>query len=194
MFQYKALQSGDDLNNYKGPGYTGCYVIVPGVVNSPANYCWVFVIGGTGTQQVAFEDKEGVYIRAYTGAPIAWTAWKKITPNEGLTSFNLTINTAGATGSASVYVYDRVATITGTIHPTNAGVDLSLAWIPDNSNPNGIYERFKPMGSQWLSCNYYKSNISATAEAKMDASGILKINIPIADVDLKISGTWITKG
>ena len=72
------LGSSYDLNDLRGPGATGFYEIGQNLPNSPASWCWFMVIGGTGTIQIAFAPNK-IYIRAYTGNPLAWTAWKSIT-------------------------------------------------------------------------------------------------------------------
>ena len=72
------LGSSYDLNDLRGPGATGFYEIGQNLPNSPASWCWFMVIGGTGTIQIAFAPNK-IYIRAYTGNPLAWTVWKSIT-------------------------------------------------------------------------------------------------------------------
>lgn len=100
----------------------------------------------------------------------------------------LTVNTQGATGSGMVYKYGRICVLTATIRPTTTGIELSLAWIP-----NTYAASWKPIGNVWLSCDFYASNITSTAEAKMQASdGVLRVSTPAKDVDLKISGAWIS--
>lgn len=74
----KNLQTGDDLNSLYGVSAVGFYHISESVANSPVNWAHLIVLPGTGTYQVIF--KENVwYGRAYTGYPLAWTAWRKIT-------------------------------------------------------------------------------------------------------------------
>ena len=72
------LGSSYDLNDLRGSGATGFYEIGQNLPNSPASWCWMMVIGGIGTIQIAFAPTK-IYIRAYTGNPLAWTAWKSIT-------------------------------------------------------------------------------------------------------------------
>ena len=114
-------------------------------------------------------------------------------PNK-VTTVNLSINTDGATGSGTIVVSGRVATISALINSTGTGADRTLAWIPDAANPSGIYEWIKPLQSTWLSCNYYHSSGEQEAEARMLSTGYLNVSTPIANKDLKICGAWITKG
>lgn len=110
--------------------------------------------------------------------------------NSNLTvqSIALTVNSAGARGSGTIYKYGRICILTATITPITTGTDLSLGWIP-----NAYVSSWRPIGNTWLSCSYYKNNITATAEAKIQsADGVLKVATPIKDVDLKISGAWIS--
>lgn len=71
----KRLGSGTDLDDYKT---TGFYGITSGALNSPQNWTWLMVIGAAGgVVQVVFAQNK-IMIRAYTGYPLAWTAWKSV--------------------------------------------------------------------------------------------------------------------
>ncbi len=106
----------------------------------------------------------------------------------------LIINDQGATGSGRIIVCGRIATLSATITPTTSGITLNLAWISDATNPSGLYEWCKPMYDWWLSCDFYRTNDGQAAEARMLANGHLSVSTPFYNRDLKISGTWITKG
>lgn len=68
--------SNVDLNDYKGIDAAGFYFISTGVQNTPANWSWLIVIGGSGTTQIVIQTN-AIYVRAYTGSPLAWTTWTK---------------------------------------------------------------------------------------------------------------------
>lgn len=71
----RRLGSGTDLDNYKT---TGFYGITSGAANAPQNWTWLMVIGAAGgVVQVVFAQAK-IMIRAYTGYPLAWTAWKSV--------------------------------------------------------------------------------------------------------------------
>lgn len=71
----KRLGSGTDLDNYKT---TGFYGITSGAANAPQSWTWLMVIGAAGgVVQVVFAQNK-IMIRAYTGYPLAWTAWKSV--------------------------------------------------------------------------------------------------------------------
>lgn len=71
------IRSGDDMNNYAGLNKTGFYEIQSGVANAPTTWVWCIIIGGTGTLQLVFSASR-IYVRAYTGNPLAWTTWKGV--------------------------------------------------------------------------------------------------------------------
>lgn len=112
-------------------------------------------------------------------------------PNPEVITIPLSINSQGATGSGEVKVCGRVATISASIRPNTTGTELALAWLQGGSS--GMYANYAPSSSVWLSCDFYTTQTNE-AEAKMGSDTNLRINTPIKDVDLKISGTWITKG
>jgi hypothetical protein len=72
------LTAGADLNDYKGIYNSGLYEITNGVANTPQAWTWLIVIGGTGTAQIVV-GQNVIYVRCYTGTPLAWTVWRKIT-------------------------------------------------------------------------------------------------------------------
>lgn len=72
------IYSGDDMNNYTGTDKTGFYEIRNNVGHTPQDWTWCIVIGGSGTLQLAFSQNK-IFIRAYTGTPLTWTAWRSIT-------------------------------------------------------------------------------------------------------------------
>ena len=75
------LGSGDNLNNLTGKSSTGVYYISTGVSNSPVDWATLLVIGGIGTSQIIF-NVNTIYMRMYTGSPLAWSAWRYYTlPN-----------------------------------------------------------------------------------------------------------------
>lgn len=109
-------------------------------------------------------------------------------PNNNKTAiFQLIINSGGATGTATVIVCGRVATFGAIIHPTITGTNLTLAGFPSG------YDQYKPLNSQWLSCDGYASSGGNRAEAYMSSDGNLIVSTPSKE-DWKISGTWITAG
>lgn len=101
-----------------------------------------------------------------------------------------TVNTQGATGSGTLVKYGRMVQLAAIIRPNQTGSNLSLGWIPDR---NGSRSHWAPTMNSWISCDYYGSQ-TQHAEASMEADGVLKVNTPIKDVDLKVSGCWISKG
>lgn len=68
--------SNVDLNDYKGIDAAGFYYISTGVQNTPASWSWLIIIGGSGTVQIVIQTN-AIYVRAYTGNPLAWTTWTK---------------------------------------------------------------------------------------------------------------------
>lgn len=71
----RRLGSGTDLDDYKT---TGFYGITSGAANAPQNWTWLMVIGAAGgVVQVVFAQAK-IMVRAYTGYPLAWTAWKSV--------------------------------------------------------------------------------------------------------------------
>lgn len=101
-----------------------------------------------------------------------------------VTTISLGINGAGATGGGTVTVCGKVATITAQITPTLTGTTLFLAGITN-------YPQYFPARTQWLSCNYYNGGSTSTAEAYIGADGKIIISTPVANKDLKISGSWV---
>ena len=72
----RILNSGD-LNDLKGSENAGFYYVQTGVNNAPQAWTWLLVMGGTGTVQLLFSQNR-IYLRAYTGNPLAWTNWTNI--------------------------------------------------------------------------------------------------------------------
>ena len=73
------LGSGDDLNNIKGRDKVGMYSITSNVSNAPSGGNWSILLSfvfGSGQQIVITHN--AIMARAYTGSPLAWTAWKRI--------------------------------------------------------------------------------------------------------------------
>lgn len=74
------LVNGADLNSLNDSTLrTGFYSVGGGVINSAMEWCMLInVCDGTyGTFQIEFSGLQA-YFRAYTGSPLAWTAWKRI--------------------------------------------------------------------------------------------------------------------
>lgn len=76
----RALSSSDDLDDVKD---IGIYSVTTSPTHAPSgvSYCSMLVLpiasyGGLARQQVLIEG-ENVYIRKYTGSPIAWESWIK---------------------------------------------------------------------------------------------------------------------
>ena len=95
---------------------------------------------------------------------------------------NITINTAGASGSGYVQKCGKVVSLSATITPTMTGTNLMLASIPSG---------YRPSQRKWLACGFYHST-AYEAEAYVEASGALGVSTTVMSVGLKISGTWIT--
>lgn len=74
-----ALSSGSDLNDLNHAYDDGLYRIKSGVDNAPTTWTWMLVItgGDSGVCQIVFSSTK-IYLRAYTGNPLAWTAWRHI--------------------------------------------------------------------------------------------------------------------
>lgn len=76
------LSSTDDLNNIKTPGL---YAISSAPTNCPSlagNSCLEVLHmykQGSAPRLQRITKNDAVYIRAYTGSPIAWTNWYKYT-------------------------------------------------------------------------------------------------------------------
>lgn len=117
-------------------------------------------------------------------------------PNPEIVTLTLSINTGGSvSGYGKVKICGRVATLSATIEMPTSGsslIDFGAAWIPGQGS--GIYAKYLPEEDVWLSCDYYKNNVTTTAEAKMNTNGVVMINTPTGGMQLKISGSWITKG
>ena len=71
------LDNTKDLNNFKDQNCCGFYYCKTNVVNAPTSWMWLLVINGVGTVQIGFTQNR-IYIRAYTGNPLAWTNWVSI--------------------------------------------------------------------------------------------------------------------
>lgn len=114
-------------------------------------------------------------------------------PNLEIITVPIRINNEGATGSGSVKVCGRVATLSAIINPLASGSNLALAWLAGGSS--GQYARYAPSDNVWLSCDSYDSGgTRGTAEAKMKSDTYIEFNSPVKNVEFKISGSWITKG
>lgn len=74
------IESGDDLDNYHYVYQAGTYAIASGVTNSPEAWSAMLVIPSPsgGCKQIAFGSAK-IYLRAYGGNPLVWSAWKSIT-------------------------------------------------------------------------------------------------------------------
>lgn len=72
--QTAADLSNVDLNDYRASGF---YYIRTGVANAPADWCWCIVCNGIGTMQMCVIANR-IYVRCYTGSPLAWTNWKSV--------------------------------------------------------------------------------------------------------------------
>lgn len=103
----------------------------------------------------------------------------------------ITIND-GFSGSGKLIVCGRIATLSLVVNCHHAGIDLGVAWIPGQSS--GVYAKYLPNEDRWLSCDFYMNNVTASAEANIDTNGVIKVNTPISGRDLKITGSWVTKG
>ena len=89
----KALTSSDDLNDLYNEADSGWYSLGNNVQNAPESWCRMLVIGGSGCSQVVF-TATFIYVRMYTGSPLAWLAWRKILPSETVDDKILTVSTA----------------------------------------------------------------------------------------------------
>lgn len=112
-------------------------------------------------------------------------------PNK-IEAISLTINSS-TSGSGTITVCGRVATLSASIHAVS-GIGNGVAWIP-GAKGSDANSHLYPMSTIWLSCDSYDaSGTRATGEAWMGADGVLYVSTANADEDLKISGSWITKG
>lgn len=122
----------------------------------------------------------------------AWSTLATWNNPNTIVTVPFSINTSGATGHAEVKVSGRVATISGVIRPSVTGTNLSLGWLQGGAS--GIYADYAPSDNVWLSCDMYDaSGTRARSEAEMKSDAVLSVSTYIKDVDLKISGSWITK-
>ena len=71
------LNNTKNLNDFKNQNCCGFYYCQAGVANAPTDWSWLLVINGSGTIQVCFTQSR-IFIRAYTGNPLAWTNWASI--------------------------------------------------------------------------------------------------------------------
>lgn len=74
----RLLDSSTNLNNLRGASAAGFYEVGANVPNAAQDWGFLLVWGVDGTIQVEVVPSK-IYVRAYTGAPKAWTAWKSIT-------------------------------------------------------------------------------------------------------------------
>ena len=73
----KTRGAGDDLNSLYNDYDSGFYQITTGVTNSPATWCKLIVIGGTGCMQFVV-NVGTIFFRMYTGSPLAWSPWRYV--------------------------------------------------------------------------------------------------------------------
>lgn len=68
-----------DLNSYNNASACGFYYIGTNVVNAPANYIFMFVLGNDSTfLQICF-GSNSLFYRLYGGNPRTWGKWKSLT-------------------------------------------------------------------------------------------------------------------
>lgn len=73
----KSLTSGDDLNTLTGSKDNGEYLIGNGVTNAPLSWGGLLNISSGSAHQLAY-NRDAMYVRSYTGSPLAWQNWKRI--------------------------------------------------------------------------------------------------------------------
>lgn len=99
----RSLTTGDDLNSLVGANASGLYQIQSGVSNAPSDWSWLVVTGGTGSSQLVITATR-LFFRAYTGTPLAWTAWRKVTnDDEYFTNRPITYVTNSIVGENALY-------------------------------------------------------------------------------------------
>lgn len=79
----------------------------------------------------------------------------------------------------------RVVNVSIFAHTKTAGIDVTIATIPDDKKSS-----FSPLYETWLSCNKYSAS-SAGADVRIDTNG----NVLLTSVEAgyyKISGMWIS--
>ena len=79
---YRTIYSGDDLNNYYGVDKGGFYYVgasAANISNCPYGFCCllVFSLENNASFQMLFGRE--LYVRAYTGTNLTWSAWQKAT-------------------------------------------------------------------------------------------------------------------
>lgn len=69
-----------NLNDYKD---NGLYLVGSGITNSAMDWCALIVVGSSsgavGAHQMEFAGGGALCYRSYTGTPLAWTPWRKLT-------------------------------------------------------------------------------------------------------------------
>ena len=105
-------------------------------------------------------------------------------PNKIITK-TLSLNSSAASGSGTVTVCGRIATLTAKIHNNVTGTSLTLAAFDAS---------YAPITDTWLSvCAYASDGLIAEANVKTDGKIVFAIPSGYAK-DMKISGAWVTKG
>ena len=82
-FHVKGAIGNTDINTIKGESAQGVYALGGGNTNIPSSANWgtlIVTYSYGGTHQLAF-NSNGIWVRSYTGSPLAWTVWKAATIN-----------------------------------------------------------------------------------------------------------------
>ena len=76
-FRSKWVQNAN-LNDYRT---TGFYYVYTGCSNAPESYGWMLVMAEASREYTCqmFIKSGAIWVRAYTGNPLAWTSWTKFT-------------------------------------------------------------------------------------------------------------------
>ena len=79
--KYRGALANTDINTIKGESAQGVYSVGGNNSNIPnaANWSVMFVLYSFGGTHQLIYNANALLIRSYTGAPLAWTAWKEAT-------------------------------------------------------------------------------------------------------------------
>ena len=105
------LNTTDDLNSLNQPNQSGMYYIQSSAVNAPTVWASLEVIArpsGGCTQIVT--STNGIWVRQYTGSPLAWSIWRQYKPNDAYEDVSVT---TGTTQYAGYYYADGSTSLSG---------------------------------------------------------------------------------
>ena len=172
------LTSGSDLNDIKTIDKAGVYGIASGVANCPVAWSSMIAIPSSGgMHQLVFNVGE-VYVRSYTGSPLAWSDWHQLAQQSAVDKINTDLTAVngtmlgyyiGAETTKNVATYSYLAG-PKIIQISFSGLATGAALSVGSTYRIGLLAAFKPVNEQYFMINR-KDGGNAAAVGRIDNNG-----------------------